>query len=95
VQTVAPDVVRSMAIQEERLGNINVRMGTLEHSVETFQQRIDKRFDGIDASLKELTATNTVMNWVLGILRWGLTLSIPTLLGVWAMNKFKRKSATR
>ena len=91
-QTVPPEITRSLATQEERLSNINVRMATLEHSVDDFRHDIGKQLDSINANLKELAATNNVMNFIIWIFKVAASLTVPAILGLWFKNWLERRA---
>ena len=91
-QTISPEIIRSLATQEERLSNINTRMGTLEHSVDDFKHDVGKQLDNINNTLKDLTATNNVMNFIIWIFKLAIGLTVPTIFGLWFKNWLDRRA---
>jgi hypothetical protein len=91
-QTIPNDVITSMARQEERLSDIKDRMATLEHHMDDFKHDVEKRLDGIDGTLKELSSTNNVMSFIIWIFKLAIGLTVPTLFGIW-FNKWLNRRA--
>lgn len=86
-QTIPQDYIASMNRQEERLDQIDARMVTMETSLKDFKDDTKDSLQNINSKLDDMSATNIVMKFVLGI----TALLIPTIVGVWLAEHLKRR----
>jgi len=62
-------------------------MTAIETSLKDFKEDTQNRLRDIDSKVGDMTTTNVVMKFVLGI----IALLIPTFFGVWLNNYFKTR----